>query len=107
VAAQVELSGDDHMDGENFINVLQGIGSFEYKNITVLFALIRCFLMTNPGRLRLIRRPYGGICEPMSTSFAWIWHRTAFSDINFFEHLLVFLSSDASRQQHYARIVPI
>ena len=49
VAAQVELSGDDHMDGKCFINVLQGVGSFEYKNITVLFALIRCFLMTNPG----------------------------------------------------------
>ncbi|SEO88335.1 hypothetical protein [Nitrosovibrio sp. Nv6] len=107
VAAQVELSGDDHMDGKNFINVLQGIGSFEYKNITVLFALIRCFLMTNPGKLRLIRKPYRGICEPLSVSFTLIWHRIAFSDINFFEHLLVFLGSDASRRQHYARIVPI
>jgi hypothetical protein len=107
VAAQVQLSGDDHMDGKNFINVLQGVRSFEYKNITVLFALIRCFLMTNPARLKLIRKPYLGICEPMSASFAWIWHRIAFSDVNFFEHLLVFLSSDASRRQHYPRIVPI
>lgn len=107
VAAQVELSGDDHMDGKNFINVLQGVGSFEYKNITVLFALIRCFLMTNPRRLRLIRKPYRGICEPMSGSFALIWHRIAFSDVNFFEHLLVFLSSDPSRRQYYACIVPI
>ncbi|SFN25625.1 hypothetical protein SAMN05216386_0150 [Nitrosospira briensis] len=107
VAAQVELSGDDHMDGRNFINVLQGLGSFEYKNITVLFALIRCFLMTNPARLRLIRKPYRGISEPMDASFAWIWHRIAFSDVNFFEHLLVFLVSDTSRRQHYPRIVPI
>jgi hypothetical protein len=106
VAAQVQLSGDDHMDGQNFINVLQGVGSFEYKNITVLFALIRCFLMTNPGRLRLIRKPYRGISEPLS-SFSLIWHRIAFSDVNFFEHLLVFLDSDDSRRQHYARIVPI
>lgn len=107
VAAQVELSGDDHMDGKSFVNVLQGVGSFEYKNITVLFALIRCFLMTNPSRLKLIRKPYRGVCEPMSTSFAWIWHRIAFSDMNFFEHLIVFLDSEASRRQHYHRIVPI
>jgi hypothetical protein len=107
VAAQVELSGDDHMDGRNFINVLKGVGSFEYKNITLLFALIRCFLMINPARLKLIRKPYRGICEPMSTSLGWIWHRTAFSDVNFFEHLLVFLGSDVSRRRHYARIIPI
>jgi hypothetical protein len=107
VAAQVELSGDDHMDGKSFINVLQGVGSFEYKNITVLFALIRCFLMTNPRRLKLIRKPYRGVCEPMSTSFGWIWHRIAFSDVNFFEHIIVFLDSEVSRRQHYDRIVPI
>ncbi len=107
VAAQVELSGDDHMNGNNFINVLQGLGSFEYKNITVLFALIRCFLMMNPGRLRFIRKTYPGICEPMSASFTWIWHRIAFSDVSFFEHLLVFLDSDISRRQHYGTVVPI
>ena len=50
VAAQVQLSGDDHMNGKNFINVLHGVGSFEYKNVTLLFALIRCFLMANPPR---------------------------------------------------------
>jgi hypothetical protein len=107
VAAQVELSGDDHMDSKNFIDVLQGVGSFEYKNITLLFALMRCFLMTNPAKLMLIRRPYRGICEPMSTSFGWIWHRIAFSDANFFEHLLVFLSLEPSRRQHYPRMIPI
>lgn len=107
VAAQVELSGDDHMNGKNFINVLQGVGSFEYKNITLVFALTRCFLMTDPARLKLIRRPYRGICEPMSAAIAWIWHRIAFADATFFEHLLVFLESDISRRQHYARIIPI
>ena len=110
VAAQVELSGDDHMDGKSFINVLQGVGSFEYKNTTLLFALIRCFLMTNPRRLKLIRKPYRGICEPMSgsftRSFTKIWHRIAFSDVNFFEHLIVFVDYEISRQ-HYDRIVPI
>jgi hypothetical protein len=110
VAAKVELSGDDHMDGENFINVLQGVGSYEYKNITVLFALIRCFLMTNPRRLKLIRKPYSGICEPMSGSFAGsfsrIWHRIAFSDVNFFEHLLVFVDHGIS-PPHRDRIIPM
>ncbi|MDD1616700.1 MAG: hypothetical protein CG439_1848 [Methylococcaceae bacterium NSP1-2] len=107
VAAQVELSGDDHMNGNSFINVLQGVGSIEYKNITLLFALIRCFLMTNPRLLRLTRRPYTGISEPMTASFTWLWHRIGFSDVNFFEHLLVFLDADATRKQHYERIVPI
>jgi hypothetical protein len=107
VAAQVELSGDDHLDGKSFINVLQGIGSFEYKNITVLFALIRCFLMVTPNKLKLIRTQYIGISEPMSASCTWIWHRIAFSDVNFFEHLLVFLASDITRRQHFDRIVPI
>jgi hypothetical protein len=43
----------------------------------------------------------------MSGSLAWIWHRIAFSDANFFEHLLVFLDSDCSRRKHYEQIVPI
>lgn len=103
VAAQIVLSGDDHMDGESLMSVLRGVGSYEYQNITVLFALIRCFLMATPRKLRLIRRPYRGISEPMSGSFAWIWHRIAFSDVNFFEHLLVLLASgragDPGRKQ--------
>jgi len=110
VAAQVELSGDDHMDGNSFINVLQGVGSYEYKNITLLFALIRCFLMANPRWLKLIRTPYNGICEPMSgsltRSFTWIWHRIAFSDVNFFEHLLVFVDREVA-PEHRDRIVPM
>lgn len=106
VGAQVQLSGDDHMDGKNLLDVLQGVGSYEYKNITLLFALIRCFLMPNPNRLKWFRKPYRGICEPMSARFSWIWHRIAFSDVNFFEHLLVFwnrmphtdnITSDLSR----------
>lgn len=107
VAAQVELSGDDHMDGRSFINVLQGVGAFEYKNVTVLFALIRCFLMLNPRWLKLIRKPYRGVCEPMSASFTWIWHRIAFSDVNFFEHLLLYLESDPANRSQYDRIIPI
>ncbi len=107
VAAQIVLSGDDHMDGESFLNVLRGIGNFEYKNITVLFALIRCFLMSTPSKLMLIRKPYNGVCEPMSGSLGWLWHRIAFSDVNFFEHLLVFLGSDNSHKKHYPQIVPI
>lgn len=106
VAAQIVLSGDDHMGGESFLNILQGVGTFEYKNTTVLFALIRCFLMSNPRKLKLIRRPYRGVCEPMSGCFAWLWHRIAFSDVNFFEHLLVFLDSDSSRLERYDWIVP-
>ncbi|CCE23313.1 hypothetical protein [Methylotuvimicrobium alcaliphilum] len=107
VGAQVQLSGDDHMDGKNLLDVLQGVGSYEYKNITLLFALIRCFLMPNPNRLKWFRKPYRGICEPMSARFSWIWHRIAFSDVNFFEHLLVFLESNAAHRQYNERLIPI
>ncbi len=107
VAAQVVLSGDDHLDGGSFLEILRGVGSFEYQNITALFALIRCFLMANPGRRRLIRRPYPGISEPMSTPWSWIWHRIAFSDVNFFEHLLVYLQWRGPRSEEASRIIPL
>jgi hypothetical protein len=107
VAAQVVPSGDDHMDGRNFLEILRGVGSFEYQNITVLFALIRCFLMANPRKLKLVRRAYRGVSEPMSAPMTWIWHRIAFSDVNFFEHLLAYLETQGPRSAHAPRIIPI
>lgn len=107
VGAQVQLSGDDHMNGRNFLDVLQGVGSYEYKNITVLFALIRCFLMPHPWRLKWFRKPYLGVSEPMSKRFSWIWHRIAFSDVHFFEHLMTFLETDSAHRKHDERIIPI
>jgi hypothetical protein len=107
VAAQVVLSGDDHMDGESLLEILRGVGSFEYQNITVLFALIRCLIMAAPGRLRLLRRPYRGVSEPMSGSIAWIWHRIAFSDVNFFEHLLVLLELEGPGGRNVPRLLPV
>jgi hypothetical protein len=95
------------MDGRSLLEILRGVGSFEYRNITVLFALIRCFLMANPRRLRLIRRPYSGLGEPMSIPWSWIWHRIAFSDVNFFEHLLVYLDWIGPRGAQAPRIIPI
>ncbi|MDD5276879.1 MAG: hypothetical protein PHR16_12455 [Methylovulum sp.] len=88
VAAQVILSGDDHMNGENFLEVLRGAGAFEYQNATLLFALLRCFINSNPAKLKHIRKPYRGIAEKMFQRPFWFVHRTAFYDVNFFEHLL-------------------
>lgn len=107
VAAQVVLSGDDHMDGKSLLEILRGVGSFEYQNITVLFALIRCLIMAAPGRLRLLRRPYRGVSEPMSGAIAWIWHRIAFSDVNFFEHLLVRLDLEGPGGRDVHRLLPV
>jgi hypothetical protein len=107
VAAQVVLSGDDHLDGQSLLEILRGVGSFEYQNITVLFALIRCLLLADPVRLRFIRRPYAGLSEPLSTPLTWIWHRIAFSDVNFFEHLLVYLEWLGPHSAQAPQFLPI
>lgn len=88
VGAQLILSGDDDMNGDNFLDVLCGVGAFEYQNVTLLLALIRCFISSNPGKLNLLRKPYPGIAEKMFHRPLWFMHRTAFYDVNFFEHLL-------------------
>ncbi len=88
VAAQLVPTGDDHMDGASFLSVLCGLGAFENQNMCLVMSFLRCFLMANPRRRRLARRPYRGMAEPMRNRFTWIWHRTAFYDGFFFEQLL-------------------
>jgi hypothetical protein len=87
VAAQIVLTGDDHMDGENFLDVLCGMGSFTNQNMCLMMYLIRAFLMKNPRQRRWIREPFVGISEPMRNRLSWIWHRTAFYDGFFFEQI--------------------
>ncbi|MGR8934961.1 MAG: hypothetical protein ACU837_11325 [Gammaproteobacteria bacterium] len=107
VAAQVMLSGDEQMDGENFLSVLCGVGAFEYQNATLLFALLRCFITANPAKLRFIRRPYRGIAETMFQRLCWIKHRTAFYDVNFFEHLLAKATKTRTTSDELRQIVQI
>lgn len=107
VAAQVILSGDDDMDGENFLNVLCGVGAFEYQNATLILALLRCFINSTPAKLKLIRKPYKGIAEKMYQRPFWFMHRTAFYDVNFFEHLLVRITKSAVGPDELAQIVQI
>ncbi len=107
VAAQVIMSGDDYMDGENFLNVLRGLGAFEYKNITAIFYFIRCFLMTNPKKLKLIRKPFKGVSEPMYQKVAWIYHRIAFSDAIFSEQLLARLEKYDIERDEFNKIIDI
>lgn len=87
VSAQIILSGDGICDGENFLGIMTGLGSYEFQNISLLFALMRCFLHANPLALKLIRRPWKGISEPLSMRVSWITHRTAFYDDIFFEQI--------------------
>jgi hypothetical protein len=107
VAAQVILSGDDHMDGENFLNVLRGLGAFEYQNITMLFSFLRCFLMENPKKRKMLRKPFHGICEPMFQKVAWIYHRIAFSDVNFAEQLLSRIEKNNIDRSEFNKLVDI
>jgi hypothetical protein len=95
------------MDGANFLNVLRGLGSYEYKNMTVVMSLIRCFLMANPKKRSLLRKPYRGVCEVMRQRIAWIWHRSAFYDAFFFEILLNFIERPATGRSERKRLLPI
>jgi hypothetical protein len=88
VAALMVPTGDDHMDGSNFLNVLCGMGAYTNKNMCLMMSLLRCFLMANPRQRRWVRKPYAGIAEPMRNRLAWMWHRTAFYDGFFFEQIL-------------------
>jgi hypothetical protein len=100
VAAQCVLTGDDLMDGKNFLNVLVGLGSMEYQATLVMMSLIRCFLLANPRTARLLRPMYRGVSEPMFQRVGWIWHRTAYYDAIFFDQLLNFLEKgDPSEYQ--------
>ncbi|MRR35015.1 hypothetical protein EG829_10040, partial [bacterium] len=88
VAALMVPTGDDHMDGSNFLDVLCGMGAYANQNMCFLMSLLRCFLMANPRQRRWVRQPYAGISEPMRNRLTWIWHRTAFYDGFFFEQIL-------------------
>ncbi len=107
VAAQIILSGDDEMDGENFMDLLKGLGSYEYKNIVMLFALMRCFINSNPRKLRMIRKPFRGVGETMFQRYGWIMHRTAFYDVFFFEFLLLYLQKNQVEPRIRDKIVSI
>ncbi len=107
VAAQVVMTGDEHMNSKNFFSVLHGLGAFEYKNITVLFYFIRCFLKSNPKKSKLIRKPFKGISEPMYQKVAWIYHRIAFSDAIFCEQLLSRIEKTNLSRHEYNKIINI
>ncbi|EIC28775.1 MULTISPECIES: hypothetical protein [Methylomicrobium] len=107
VAAQVVLSGDDQMNGENFLNILRGVGAFEYRNAVLLFALIRCFIHCNPVKLKVVRKPYRGIAEKLFQRSHWFIHRTAFYDVNFFELLLTRVAKNRLTPDELQPIVQI
>jgi hypothetical protein len=107
VAAQVILTGDDLMDGENFLSVLQGLGSVEYQNMTVLLGMIRCFISANSWAAHLIRQDYRGACEPMFHPVGWIWHDTAFYNAIFIDHLLAFVERGRPSPHQRGRVLEI
>lgn len=81
------MPGDSVCNGENFMNIMTGLGSYEFQNINLLFGLMRCFLHANPLALKIFRRPWKGIAEPLSMRVSWITHRTAFYDDIFWEQI--------------------
>ncbi|WP_320170749.1 hypothetical protein [Maridesulfovibrio sp.] len=104
VSAQVLMPGDSVCDGENFLNIMTGLGSYEFQNINLLFGLMRCFLHANPIALKLFRRPWKGIAEPLSMRVSWITHRTAFYDDIFWEQIFNLYVLDELEQKEQDRL---
>lgn len=106
VHAQACLSGDDTLSGEAFLDILGGLGSFEQQNATLLFALLRCFLMACPAKLRLMRNPHAGLSEPLR-KLGRITHRTAFYDAIFFEMLYTRAVKNHVHPEEFRKIAAI
>ncbi|WP_051261034.1 hypothetical protein [Desulfovibrio inopinatus] len=105
VAAQIVLPGDEFIDGAVFLDILTGLGSFEYRNITLLFGLIRVAVASNPWMRNQLQPAFEGMSEPLRQRIGWIWHRTAFYDDIFFEHLYNRLTKSQPDREEAARLV--
>jgi hypothetical protein len=96
--AAFNLIGDPDMRGRELLVALTGLNSRGYKNSTLLFNLVRIFIVRSPAG-ELINPPWRGISEPMWQPMQ-IRHRSAYYDAFFTEALLGFIETGlASPQQ--------
>jgi hypothetical protein len=90
--AAFNLSGDPDFRGRDFSTAMAALQARTYRNATLLFNLLRLFLLANPGADALINPPGRGSSERMPGPVQ-IRHRSAYYDAFFCEALMDFLES--------------
>jgi hypothetical protein len=102
--AAFNLSGDPDFRGRDFSTAMAALPARTYRNATLLFNLLRVFLLANPEAGALINPPWSGSSERMPGPVQ-IRHRSAYYDAFFCEALMDYLGSGlpAPRESDCAR----
>lgn len=90
--AAFNLSGDPDFRGRDFLTAMAALEASTYRNATLLFNLMRVFLLANPGAAALINPPWSGSAERLPGPVR-IRHRSAYYDAFFCEALMDYLGS--------------
>ncbi|MCI0468126.1 MAG: hypothetical protein L0Y57_14190 [Beijerinckiaceae bacterium] len=90
--AAFNLAGDPDFRGREFSIAMAALDARSYRNATLLFNLLRVFLLANPKIAALTSKPWDGSSEQM-TQPVQIRHRSAYYDSFFCEALMDYLES--------------
>jgi hypothetical protein len=90
--AAFNLCGDPDFRGRDFSTAMAALQARTYLNATLLFNLLRVFLLANPASAALISPPWPGSSEHMAGPVQ-IRHRSAYYDAFFCEALMDYLES--------------
>jgi hypothetical protein len=90
--AAFNLCGDPDFRGRDFSTAMAALQARTYLNATLLFNLLRVFLLANPAAGALISPPWRGSSERMAGPVQ-IRHRSAYYDAFFCEALMDYLES--------------
>jgi hypothetical protein len=90
--AAFNLSGDPDFRGRDLSTAMAALEAHTYRNATLLFNLLRVFLLANPAAVTLVNPPWSGSSERMAGPVQ-IRHRSAYYDAFFCEALMDYLDS--------------
>ncbi|MCI0599022.1 MAG: hypothetical protein L0Y50_12590 [Beijerinckiaceae bacterium] len=90
--AAFNLTGDPDFRGREFSIAMAALEARSYRNATLLFNLMRVFLLANPSIAALLNPPWTGSSERM-TQPVQIRHRSAYYDSFYCEALMDYLGS--------------
>lgn len=99
--AAFNLIGDPDFRGRDFLVALAELDARSYKNATLLFNLVRLFILGNSAVAGLLNPTWTGLAEPLWAPVQ-IRHRSAYYDAFFAESLMDFRDSGLASEQERA-----
>ncbi|MBO0734416.1 MAG: hypothetical protein J2P49_08910, partial [Methylocapsa sp.] len=90
--AAFDLMGDPGFRGQELLTAMAALEARSYRNATLLFNLLRVFLLANPAAAALVSPPWTGSSQRLSSPVQ-IRHRSAYYDAFFSEALTDYLRS--------------